>query len=465
MPLRVVWIGLLVAVIAVSSFGYWAWQGSRHTDPSKPLPAVESREKVSSKPINTSSPTSRPSSPEQAEIERLKREALTAARRLVKQFPNNPMTCHVMGLVYRDLGNSDEAVKWWRTSTQLEPTFIPAYIRMAYVAMDKGQYRVAADRFRKALAIDPTYPEARLGLAEALMNLGQMQSALTLLQEDGPPMKPESVPALNLVGQIYLELHQYDKAKEYLEQSIQLDPNSAYPYHGLSIAEVRRGNSEQAKIYRKRFQQLSAGEENGRGNTHGFEKDLAAIRVTVARILDVIAATFAQFRKTRDAERLWLRAIVIDPTNVTIRKKLATYYEDEGLDSEVIAMLRQLCELNPDDPEPHLSIGMTFARMGRIEEAEKALRETIRLDPKGTMGLLALTQLYVNSDRKISEAVRLASKAVELAPEAASYFALSVALERNGDIPGALKAIEEAIRLAPNEKQLRIRFNELQAKQ
>jgi len=407
----------------------------------------------------------RPSSPEHAKIAARKKEAIAAAAHLVERFPDNPVVCHVMALAHRDLGESSEAVKWWNKALELEPKFAPAYHRLAYVAMDKAQYSEAAELFREALAVDTSFSEARFGLTEALMNLGQMNTARVLLEQDDIPLEVDSVPTFFLLGQIYLELQQYEKARENLELAVRFDPEDARAQHGLSIACARLGDSEQAAVCRQKFRQLTEAQEEPRGNVQGIQRDLASVCQKVARILDAVGATHAQFGDLQEAERQWLRAVAIAPDNAASHQALASLYQHQGRDAEAVGMLTQLCHLTPENIDYRLMLGSALAKLGRFEKTETALQESIRSEPNGTVGLVALAQLYLANNRKIPEAVRLASKAVELESVAVNYYFLSMTLERNGEIQRARDAIQQAVQLEPSRQQYRQCYERLHAKQ
>lgn len=375
------------------------------------------------------------------------------------------MVCHVMALAHRDLGDSSEAVKWWNQSLELEPEFAPAYHRLAYVAMDKAQYTEAADLFRDTLAVDPSFSEARFGLTEALMNLGQLNTARSLLEQDDIPLQVESAPTFLLLGQIYLELQQYERARENLELAVRFNPEDARAQHGLSIACARLGDSEQAAACRRKARQLTEAREEPRSNVQGVQRDLDLVSQKVARILDAVAATYAQFGDLLEAERQWHRAGVIDPDNATSRQALASLYQHQGRDTEAVSMLIQLCHLAPGNIDYRLMLGSLLAKLGRSEGMETAFQESIRSEPNDTVGLVALAQFYLVDNRDIPEAVRLTSKAVELESVAVNYYFLSVTLERSGETQRARDAIQQAVQLEPIQQQYRQYYEQLQAKQ
>lgn len=80
----------------------------------------------------------------------------------------------------------------------------------------------------------------------------------------------------------------------------------------------------------------------------------------------------------------------------------------------------------------------------RFDEAERAYQKAIELALARARAYAMLADLYLQTDRKLHEAKRLAQKAVELQPETPLYRLLSVACEKTGDAAGARAAGQKA---------------------
>jgi cytochrome c-type biogenesis protein CcmH/NrfG len=117
--------------------------------------------------------------------------------------------------------------------------------------------------------------------------------------------------------------------------------------------------------------------------------------------------------------------------------------------------LDELCRLQPENPRHLLLRGSLLVRLDRWDEAEQAFHEACRLAPRRGAGYTALAQLYIRAGRKLDEAVALARQAVELEPAGRSYAVLGEALERSGDRDGARRALEQALKLEPDNIEYR----------
>jgi tetratricopeptide (TPR) repeat protein len=253
-----------------------------------------------------------PATPEQAEAAALICEAMNEATRLAKRFPQRVGAHHSLAVAHYELGRFTEAEQCWNRVLQLEPNESEAYRWLAYVAMDRGEYSQAAELYRKLVALDPSSEDGRFGLAEACINLGELDTARRLLQQDALPDRRESAPAFLLLGQICLELRQYDQAKKHYLIAARWMPRAPQPHFGLATACAKLGETEQAAEHRQLFRKLSEAERRARGTARGVRADLADVRGKASRILTTVGETYAAFGEMQEVERLRQRVVEIE---------------------------------------------------------------------------------------------------------------------------------------------------------
>ena len=132
----------------------------------------------------------------------------------------------------------------------------------------------------------------------------------------------------------------------------------------------------------------------------------------------------------------------------------ALYLKDRKL-PDALKLYEQLTQIDPENGVSYFFIGNINAQLNRFDDAEKAYKKVIEVAPKRSDGYRALAQLYLQLNRNLPEAKALASKTVELEPNAPNYFILAAACDKNGDRTGALAAIGRAIELDPDNTQYR----------
>ncbi len=90
------------------------------------------------------------------------------------------------------------------------------------------------------------------------------------------------------------------------------------------------------------------------------------------------------------------------------------------------------------------------ALVHRLDPGKVPFRKATELAPERSWGPCGLAQLYLHGNRKLREAKSLAAAAVELEPVASNYAVLSEACDKNGDLAGAVAAMQRAVELEPD---------------
>ena len=108
------------------------------------------------------------------------------------------------------------------------------------------------------------------------------------------------------------------------------------------------------------------------------------------------------------------------------------------------------------DSELHLSIGGAYYSMGRIEDAENAYRQALRLNCNNSTAYNDWGYMYADNGIKLDEALKLTKRAVEMRPREGAYVdSLGWALFKKGRNAEALKTLIKAAKLSPFEAEIR----------
>ena len=176
------------------------------------------------------------------------------------------------------------------------------------------------------------------------------------------------------------------KAFEYYRQALDLDPEYALAWAGLSrVYATQAGNSwlpiaegfGKAREAAERALQLAP--------------DLAEAHAALGEIL-----IFYDW-EWHGADVSLRRALELAPGNARIMRSTAILAALLGRLDETIALLRRAAALDPLGVPVHRSLGRWCYCAGRLEEAEAAIRKTLELNPHGdrlhhTLGLVRLQQ-------------------------------------------------------------------------
>ena len=385
----------------------------------------------------------------------LEQEVFRVAERLLKDFPNEAAPLLLMANVHAVFGNTTEAKEYCRRSLERDPRRAEAYNSLGVVALLEGSFETAADMWRKALQINPRIAGVHEPLARALLNLGKTDEAVEVLQE-GIKTSPESSDSHFLLGQAYLQLKAYEKAKQAYEKAIEIRHDYTLAYYGLATVCARLGERDRAKEYGKKFRELKRTDVDVlREERRDPGNDLDAVRRQVVRTFIEAGGMYRAAGFLWSAEKLWLRAAVLDQANVSCRLKLAALYQQTRREQDTIRVYQQLAKIDPQEAKYPMYLGMMLARMEKLDAAEQAFEQVVQLAPERSWGHQGLAQVYLRSDDKLAEAKTHAQTAVRLEPVASNYYILSRACEKTGDAAGALAALERTVELEPGNRKYR----------
>jgi len=386
------------------------------------------------------------------EVAALVNEAIEVARDLVKRFPEDPDALNVMAWVHFRFGGSDEALAYWQKCLELNPGFVDAYFSMASAARDRGDHEQAAEYFRKAWELDPAWPSLAEHLAEALMNLGRLDDAAEVLEQN-VKVHPGAMRSSVLLGDIYAQLGEYEKAKQRYEAAIRIFPGSASAYYGAASACIALGEIDQSKEFLEKFNALKASEERAHRNAVQAHDGVFPVRFGVAEVYVAAGRVCLVHQDPQTAEQYFRRGAEVYPKHPECSDLLASLYDRQGRTDEAIAALRRWEENDPENQQVYFRLGALYARLGDFKDAEEAFLGAIRVAPQEARAYAALAGLYLQANRKLPEAKKLAQQAVDHEPLARYYWLLSLTCRENGDLGEARSAIERACALEPGNPE------------
>jgi Flp pilus assembly protein TadD len=102
--------------------------------------------------------------------------ARTALAAAAERLPQDPYAWYNLGLVYKDLGDSEKGVAVFTHVTQIADEADPWYF-VGYLNSQLQRYDLAIAAFQKALAISPFHASAEFGIARAYQRSGNVEAA------------------------------------------------------------------------------------------------------------------------------------------------------------------------------------------------------------------------------------------------------------------------------------------------
>ena len=311
-------------------------------------------------------------------------------------------------------GNRPEAVRVLQQTITDNPRDGEARLLLGSIFAEEGNGSEAIRQLREAVRLMPRSPAAHNALGEALSHAGDMNAARSAF-EKALAVDPEFAQAHVNLGSALVESGDSGAAAGHLDRAIRIlgkSADAAYPYY------------LRAKIYT----------ENDKPG-----KAMDALQTSVSLQPDFAEAwsDLGQARKTM--------------------------LDDEG----AFAAFKRSVELSPDNAVSQYRLGAEYLRQGNAHDAVLHLRESFQLNPTNQSTLYSL-QLALRQDGQFEEAARVKQKLTEVLREIDresqnAFAALKLnnegaALEKAGNLRGAVERYRQARALDPTHVGIHVNF-------
>lgn len=314
------------------------------------------------------------------------------------------------------------------------------FYRQGLEYLTQGKLDAAEKAFRESLKVHPEATYARLGIAEVMF-----------------------------------QRHKIDEAGKWIEEAVKLSPGDFYAQLSLGRYLKLQGKSAEAKEAFARAASL----------------DSKAVEPRLA-LGDLYLQAFGQPQQAVEA---YQEALSLDPKRAESHYALGVALFHAGQPEKALAELQEAAKLAPDNPLPNLEQARIYLRTGKLAEAEraaievlqrqpgliegrvlqaevflaqrdydraeKAYRALLRDHPKLALAYNNLAWILSKQNKNLSEAERLAQKAVALAPKVAEFHeTLSQIYFAQGEMQRGCQALAQAVKSAPQDKVIFTRWQE-----
>jgi tetratricopeptide (TPR) repeat protein len=390
-------------------------------------------------------------------------EALTRVRAAVTADSRSVDAHYTLGSIYASKGDVDEAIKEFNAVLTLSPRSVAAQMELARLNLARGEAARATDYARQAVKGRPTDLGLRALLVRSLISKGDVAGAETELR-----VLLEQFPKVSelhwLAGTIHLQKNELAAARESFDRALTLQPDALEALDSLVALDLRTGNIAKARaVLEPRLAQ--------RPND-------SALLVLTARLHEVAGELDASERSLR-------KAIEVDPSNRQPYEMLGhLYLSQKKLDAALIEF-DEVARRDSKSVSAQTMAGMILQVQNRMPEAQKRYERALEINPNAVVAANNLAWFYAENGGNLDLALQLAQAAkaqitdqpdindtlgwvymkkdlaalaippfrisVEKAPNNPSYhYHLGLAYAKTGNVEGARKSLETAIKLKPD---------------
>ncbi len=170
--------------------------------------------------------------------ESLARHALAVTR-------DNFIAHDLLGEVFEERGQYDDALQERVETLRLQPNFAPAHNNLGIALQKRNRLPEAMSHFEQALRLRPRYPEAHYNLGAAFEQADRPNDAIREY-ERALALRPDCADAHYNLGLLLGRLGRLDDAIRQFQETIRCNPNAADAYNNLGVTLDRLGRSQEA---------------------------------------------------------------------------------------------------------------------------------------------------------------------------------------------------------------------------
>ncbi len=155
------------------------------------------------------------------------KDALADYQTALEMNPSNHTLIISICECYRNLGNSEEALKEANKLIEADPKFALAYSERGYLKIKMNKFQEAIEDLNKGLDIDSTDPLMYNNRAHAELELKEIEKALIDV-EKSIQLNPKNSFAYKIRAKIFIERNEKDKACYDLKKALELGYTKTY---------------------------------------------------------------------------------------------------------------------------------------------------------------------------------------------------------------------------------------------
>lgn len=172
--------------------------------------------------------------------------AIKVCKQSIAMDKRHPYPRNILGRIYFDRGQYQQALDSFKKAVELEPDFLPGYTNLGAVSFILGDHGQSIGYFQRAIQINPAAYRSYYGLALVYENVGNNALAVAALGRS-LELNPGDPAAIQKLGEVQLKAGKYTEALETGRQMQERGLNGAFEI--LGDAALHLGDTQKAISY------------------------------------------------------------------------------------------------------------------------------------------------------------------------------------------------------------------------
>lgn len=355
--------------------------------------------------------------------------ALLAYQEALLYDSNSAEICVAIARDYLYLGREESGKKFLEKTLKFDPENLDALELMVKIYLRSRQINIAEEYLKKIVSIDSTNVESYRNLALIYLQKGESRKAADVYNRVLQINNLE-LPDIQLsLGDLYLELRQYDDAADIFQKYNKIYPYDGHGYFGLGLTyEALKDTVNAVKNYLKAL-------------------EISPALNQVSMRLSVLYQEIGEWDK---AVQLFLIRTENDSTDIDAWLGLGDLYRQKKDTIKALQSYRKTKELFPDDIRSRIAVGrlqldgnnpeaalrefneikdkfsqnpagwiwsgITLVQLDSLNAAAPRLEKALDLSPQDPLGNYYLGILYMQKDRP-AEAIPFLETALYFNPQ------------------------------------------------
>ncbi|HEX9585808.1 MAG TPA: tetratricopeptide repeat protein, partial [Gammaproteobacteria bacterium] len=334
-------------------------------------------------------------------------------RKLLQEHPENVGALHLLGTLYGQKGDPEQAAKYLERAAELSPGDPNILADLARVRAMEGRLEAAESLLRSAVNLAPGEAGHHFALARILIRRGDAGRAVDSLSR-AVQLNPEFVEAYSDLGAVCLELGRYGPAKDALASAVRLDAGCVPACLNLAHLHSLFGAYDQAAS------QCRAILDTDPANDQALTR---------------LATVYALSGEDQKALRCYEQLASLFPGRTELWNQQGCMAQKLGLHSKAAGCFERSLDLEANQPETLTNLGIVYALAGKLTQSAACFESAVALRSDLASAYHNLGATYLQQGRQ-DEALVAYEKALNLAPQSSVTLSNVIAINnyrRRGD--------------------------------